>query len=334
MRPDLLVLAADLIKREEPFALATVVRREPPISAQPGDMALITQEGAFHGWLGGSCTKPTVLREALRALADGRPRLIALSPDPASDRRPGVAVFPMNCHSGGSVDIYVEPVLPPLRLAIFGLSPLAQALSRLAKAMGYGVDAVNPAADRSSFPEADRVLTDLEAPERLRQRQAQSARLFAVVATMGERDEEATLCALAVEPAYLAVVASPRRFAQIRETLLARGATAESLERIKNPAGLDIGARSPEEIAVSILAEIVRVRNAKAGEISLAEAGRLTEQERDPVCGMTVKVSTALHRAELHGRTYYFCCSGCRERFLAMPENYTTGAAAGSGGAA
>ena len=329
MRSDLLVLAADLVQREEPFALATVVRREPPISAQPGDMALITQEGAFHGWLGGSCTKPTVLREALRALADGMPRLIALSPDPASDRRPGVAVFPMNCHSGGSVDIYVEPVLPRPRLAIFGLSPLAQALSRLAKAMGYAVDAVNPVADRGSFPEADRVLTDLEAPERLRQRQPHSTRLFAVVATMGERDEEATQCALAIEPTYLAVVASQKRFAQIRETLIARGATAESLEWIKNPAGLDIGARSPEEIAVSILAEIVQERNAKAGELSLPQAGRSTEQERDPICGMSVEVSTALEHAEFQGRTYYFCCAGCRERFLAAPQRYAASAETG-----
>ncbi len=333
MRSDLLVLAADLVAREEPFALATVVRREPPSSAQPGDMALITREGAFHGWLGGSCTKPTVLREALRALADGMPRLIALSPDPASDRRPGVAVFPMNCHSGGSVEIYVEPVLPPVRLVIFGLSPLAQALSRLAKAMGYAVDAVNPASDRSSFPEADRVLTDLEAPERLRQRHARSARLFAVVATMGERDEEATLCALAVEPAYLAVVASPRRFAQIRETLIARGAPAESLERIKNPAGLDIGARSPEEIAVSILAEIVQVRNAKAGQLSLPpEAGRFSGQERDPICGMVVEVSTAIEHAEFRGHSYYFCCAGCRERFLATPERYAAFAETGGAG--
>lgn len=333
MRSDLLVLAADLVQRGEPFALATVVRRESPFSGQSGDMALITRSGSFHGWVGGSCTRPTVLAEALRALADGVPRLIALSPDPSSDRRPGIAFFPMTCASGGSVDIYVEPVLPSPRLVIFGLSPVARALSRLAKAMGYAVDAADPAADRATFPEADRVGAEWKAPEAPGQPPPQGPRIFAVVATMGERDEEATLAALGLEPAYLGVVASGKRFGQMRETLLARGASPESLERIKSPAGLDIGARTPEEIALSILAEIVQAESLQREEHGSVETERSTaREERDPVCGMTVEVSTAAARAELHGRTYYFCCGGCRERFLAMPERYT--AAAGPGGAA
>ncbi len=324
MRPDLLILAADLLRREEPFALATVVRRQPASSAQSGDMALVTAAGEFHGWLGGSCTQPTVVREALRALADGAPRLIALSPDPGTERRPGVLVFPMTCHSGGSVDIYIEPVSPPPRFLIFGLSPVARALSRLAKAMGFAVDVADPGADRATFPEADRLWTELPAGGSPR------GGSFAVVATMGERDEEAVLAALSAEPAYLGVVASGKRFAQIRQTLLARGVSADRLARVKSPAGLDIGARTPEEIAVSILAEIVQSRrreNAKteaAGAVPAAMA-----EERDPVCGMTVEVSSARHRARLLGREYYFCCGGCREKFLTAPERY--GAVAGSG---
>jgi len=159
MRTDLLLLAADLSRRSEAFVLATVVRREPPSSARVGDSALVTQGGTFHGWLGGSCTQPTVVREGLRALADGRPRLIALSPDPAADRRQGIEAFPMTCHSGGSVDIYIEPQLPAPRLVVFGLSPVAPAHTRVARAMGYSVDAVDPGADRVAFPEADRVFT-------------------------------------------------------------------------------------------------------------------------------------------------------------------------------
>ena len=152
---------------------------------------------------------------------------------------------------------------------------------------------------------------------------SQHARLFAVVATLGQRDEEATMSALAVEPAYLGVVASRRRFAEIRETLVARGAFPDALDRVTNPAGLDIGARSPEEVALSILAEIVQVRRA-AGETR--DAVRLepapSEDERDPVCGMAVVAATARHQSEYGGRTYYFCCSGCRERFVAGPERY------------
>jgi len=324
MRAELLVLAAELAKRGELFALAIVVRRERASSAQPGDMALITEDGDFRGWLGGSCTKPTVLREARRALADGLPRLITLSPQAERDNRAGVSVYPMTCHSGGSVDIYIEPVLPPRRLLIFGLSPAARALAVLAKAVGYAVEVADPAANRADFPEADRLFNGPDAPELLSSSKASRARLAAVVATMGERDEEAILTALAAEPAYIGVVASRKRFAQIRASLIARGVSDSSLKRIKNPAGLDIGARTPEEVAVSILAEIVQLRAEREKQNELADVDRSSDEEeqRDPICGMTVAVATAQHRAEFLGRTYYFCCGGCRERFLAAPDRY------------
>jgi xanthine dehydrogenase accessory factor len=326
MRPDLLILAADLVRREQPFALASVVRRQPASSAQQGDGALVTADGIFHGWLGGSCTQPTVVQEALRAIADGRPRLIALSPTPREDRRPGVLVFPMTCHSGGTVDIYLEPVLPQPRLLVFGVSPVAHALALLARAAGFAVDAADPAADRTIFPEADRLWTDLGALA-----PGAGSRTFAVVATMGERDEEALAAALAGMPAYLGVVASAKRFAQIRDTLLARGAHEDSLERVKSPAGLDIGAQTPEEIAVSILAEIVQVRRRLAAEP--AESPGLpvaaASEQVDPVCGMKVTVAGARHTAESAGRTWYFCCGGCRERFLTAPERFSPKAGVG-----
>src|SRR3954463_741038 len=196
MRSDLLQMAADLAQREEPFVLAVVVRRQPASSSQAGDMALITASGAFHGFLGGSCTQPTVVREAKRVLAEGKPRLVALAPDPETARRPGVTVFPMTCNSGGSVDIYLEPVLPAPRLVVFGVSPTARALVKLGKAMGYSVVAVDPAAEPELFPGADQVLTD---PGRAPQLFARShSPRFAVVATLGERDESAIRDALAM----------------------------------------------------------------------------------------------------------------------------------------
>src|SRR5512134_2904535 len=151
MFSDLLALAGRLVEKEEPFALATVVRRQPASSAQAGDGALITTDGTFHGWLGGSCTQPTVVREALKAIADGAPRLIALAPDPQSEKRPGILVFPMTCHSGGSVDIYIEPVLPPARLLLYGVSPVAQSLARIGKAMEFSVHVADPAAEPEIF---------------------------------------------------------------------------------------------------------------------------------------------------------------------------------------
>ena len=284
MRAELLQLAADLAKKGEPFVLAMVVRRESYSSAQQGDMAVITADGAYHGWLGGNCTQPTVKREAQAALADGRPRLVSLSPQP--EERPGVIALPMTCHSGGSVDIYLEPVLPAPRLLVFGESPCARALSRMGEVMGYS-------------------LTGERGPS------------YAVIATMGENDEESLRQALAREPAYVAVVASRKRFAEIRESLLASGVPAKTLEKVRNPAGLDIGARTPEEVALSIFAEIVQLRRtAKAAPAEVAPF------EIDPVCGMKVDVKTAKHTAEHLGHRYFFCNPRCREKFLAKPEQF------------
>src|SRR3954449_2841085 len=319
MRADLLQMAADLAQREEPFVLAVVVRRQPASSSQAGDMALITASGAFHGFLGGSCTQPTVVREAKRVLAEGKPRLVALAPDPETARRPGVTVFPMTCNSGGSVDIYLEPVLPAPRLVVFGVSPTARALARLGKAMGYSVIAVDPAAEPELFPDVDQIVTDLGRAPRLYA--PSKGPRFAVVATLGERDEEAIRDALALSPNYLGVVASRRRFAQMRETLLDRGVAAAALDAIHNPAGLNIGASTPEEIALSILAEIVEQRREeRTGEESERAEAEAEATAIDPICGMTVVIAGARHVAEHAGRSWYFCCGGCRERFLADPE--------------
>ena len=221
MRAEVLQLAAELARRGEPFVLAVVVRREPFTSAQQGDMAVITTDGGYNGWLGGSCTQPTVTREAQLALADGKPRLLSLSPDPTREERPGVKAVAMTCQSGGSVDIYLEPVLPQPRLLLFGASPVVRALARLGEAMGYSADV----AEQSGMVRPD-----------------PRARVYAVVASMGENDEGMVAAALAAEPEYLGVVASRKRFAEIRATLLGRGFEAAALDRIHNPAGLDIGA--------------------------------------------------------------------------------------------
>jgi xanthine dehydrogenase accessory factor len=319
MRRDLIDLAADLARRGEPFALATVVARKAPVSTHVGDTAIVTRDGSFHGWVGGSCTRPTVLAEAEAALADGRPRRVVLDPAPVA-RDDGAHVFPMTCHSGGSVEIHIQPVLPAPHLAVYGVSPTARALARLAKAMGYAVSAVDPMADASAFPQADHIETE---PAGLVVERG-AAPFFAVVATQGQWDEDAILAALAHEPDYVAVVASPKRFGEMR-SLLASRASEAALARVKNPAGLDLGAQSPEEIALSILAEIVkeRPRAAVAASASAATAEAETAVTAiDPVCGMSVAVKGARHRATHAGEEYYFCNAGCRERFIAGPARY------------
>ena len=286
-RHDLLALAASLSARDERFALVTVVRREPPSSARVGDTALVTEGGDYHGWAGGGCTRSTVVRESLRAIADGEPRFLSLSPDAAAAPRAGMLVLPMACDSGGTVEIYVEPVLPVPRLVLFGETPAVQALARIAEAMGYRVE-TGPA----SSMKAAHVL----------------------VATMGDDDVDVLQRVLASEPAYVGVIASRKRFDQVRATLLGRGVSRAALERVAAPAGLDIGARSPEEIALSVIAQIVERRRKSIPEL------KIKEEAVDPICGMTVAVASARHLAEVKGVTYYFCCAGCRTKFLAAAD--------------
>ena len=187
----------------------------------------------------------------------------------------------MACHSGGSVEIYIEPLLPARRLLIFGVSPTAQALARLAAVLGYRVEAVDPEAGEALFPDASRLVTSdgsIEPPGSGQD----AARCCAVVATLGQRDEEAAWAASRLEPGYLGVVASRKRFGQVRETLAARGATPEQLDRIANPAGLDIGAETPEEIALSILAEITRRGRARSRARAAAPNAAATDSEQHP----------------------------------------------------
>jgi xanthine dehydrogenase accessory factor len=333
MHKDVLRLAADLAARGEPFVFAMVVRREPASSAQPGNLAVVTRDGVMHGWLGGSCIQPTVEREARRAMAEGKALLISLTPDPGQDRRPGVVVHPMTCHSGGTVDIYLEPVRPAPRMLVFGLSPTARALSTEGKAMGWAVDVVDPDAEAVDFPGADRVLRELPRDDTATAPRLRSSELYAVVTTMGQRDDDALVAALPLEPTYLGVVASRKRFAEIREAVVGRGVAPEALQRVRNPAGIDLGAKLPEEIALSVLAEIVQLSHAaqRPGApvpAPAAAAAAAEETAIDPICGMTVVVSRARHVAQHAGRTWYFCNPRCRERFLATPERWAAGAEA------
>lgn len=244
------------------------------------------------------------------------------------------------------MEIYLEPILPAPRLTVFGESPTARALLKLAAAMGYSVSApfgggaVAVAAEAGGAGVAGGALeAGVEIAAGIEvvaggpiagaaAAAAASARCFAVVATMGERDEEAIRAALALRPAYLGVVASAKRFAQLRQALLAKGVPGAALDSIRSPAGVAIGAQTPEEIAISVLAEIVERRHAAAAAQGAAEAAS-PAQAIDPICGMTVDIAGARHTAEAGGRTWYFCSGGCRERFLAAPER-----AAASGGAA
>jgi xanthine dehydrogenase accessory factor len=323
MRSELLDLAARLAARDEAFVFCTVVRREPPSSARVGDTALVTPSGEVFGWAGGGCTRSTLLREALRALDDGEPRLLSLSPDAAAEPRAGMVALPMTCKSGGTVELYIEPVLPALRLVVVGSTPAARAAVRIAHAMGYRADVVDPDAQPGDFPAPVRLLPRL-APDVVEH----GAHIL--VAAMDERDFEAIQTALRLRPAYLGVIASRKRFTELRDALAARGVERSLLDTIVAPAGIDIGAHTPEEIALSVIAQIIERRRRGASKEAAgtgATAPQASGEAADPVCGMSVAITGARHTAEVEGRTFYFCCDGCRTMFVAEPAKYRVKAA-------
>lgn len=314
---DIFARAADLRQQGEPFVLATVVWSKSPTSARPGAKGIITSDGALFGWVGGSCAQPTVVREAAKALSDGQTRLLRLDPEGTSDpNRPSLVVAPLTCQSGGTIEVFLEPFLPALQLIVFGQSPVADALIRLGHVMGYRVVAARPGSLESAPNEADLAVDDLDIRSLTARRQT-----VAVVASMGVYDEDAIAAALRAGAGFVALVASRKRFQSARELLAGAGISEELLDRVKAPAGLDISASSPEEIAISILAEVIARRSSLPIPADRG-ASQPVEIAIDTVCGMEVEVATARHIAEFWGTRYYFCCAACQRKFENEPGRY------------
>jgi xanthine dehydrogenase accessory factor len=317
---DWLAEAEALARRGEPFAVATVVRCERPTSAKPGAKAIIRRDGSVSGWIGGSCAEPVAVKEALGALEDGAPRFLVLVGKGGAPlgRADGVREYTMTCHSGGTLEIFVEPVLPKPALVLVGSGPVIETLAGLAAAARFAVTVVEP---ESAAPVGDARVVDALASVPVTPRTA------IVVATHGRFDEDALAEALRSEADYVSLVASPARARVVVESLRGREISEDRLGRLKAPAGLDLGAVTPEEIAVSILAEIVARRRrphppVRPHPLPLAAAPAVA---RDPVCGMTVTIATARHRSEGPEGPVYFCCGGCKDRFDREPGRYGAG---------
>lgn len=255
MLNDYLARAHALASAGQPFVLATVVRAHAPTSAKAGAKAIVTPDGALDGWVGGSCAQPTVVRESLKALADGTPRFLRLGPpETLRGEQPGVIEVPLLCVSGGTLEIYLDPHLPAPQLWLIGHLPVVEALAALARTMKYSVTVVGDGLTREQFPGAERVLpldpAALSVPPGA----------YIVVASHGNYDEPALEVVLNGDAAYVALVASRKRRDAVLDYLRGSGLPPEKLARLKCPAGLDFGAVTPEEIALSILAEIVQLR--------------------------------------------------------------------------
>jgi xanthine dehydrogenase accessory factor len=287
--------AEELAATDTPFVAATIVRVQRPTSVRPGDAALVHGDGTIEGFIGGTCAQSSVRLHAARALETGEPLLLRLVPGSEESRdelqaQEGAVVAHNPCLSGGSIEIFLEPHLPALRLIVVGDSPIARALEEVARAARY--DVVRGGADDVRPHPGDAAV---------------------VVASHGSEEETALARALAAGVGYVALVASPARGAAVREAL---DVPDELRSQLHTPAGLDIGARSPAEIAITILAELVAERHAHPAADAL-RSGVPTRAATaiDPVCGMEVVVADTTLHLDVAGELVYFCCEGCRTTY-------------------
>lgn len=304
----------------EPSAIAIIVRREGQTSGKPGDKALITSKGEVKGWIGGGCTRGIVIKESLASIQEGTPRLVKIQPTEDTPKQNGVSNYKMTCMSGGSVEVYIEPIMPVSQIKIFGRSHIAKALCQVGKAAGFAITVVSDHAEEDMFPQADKIVSLNKFDNKL-----SSGNDFVIVCTQGENDGNSLLAAVKMNTNYIAFVASRKKANSVFLGLKKEGISLEKLSHIKTPAGLDINAKTPEEVAISILGEIIQIK--RSGESNSSSIPSLELEENDdlyinPVCKIPVSKSGAKHVLEHKGEKVYFCCDGCKESFEKEPELY------------
>lgn len=307
--------AHTLSEHKEAYAMVFVVNRQIPSSGKPGDKAIVHQDGTITGWIGGGCTRGIVLKEAALAIQSGKPRLVKISPEGKQESTPGVKHYPMTCHSGGMVELFIEPIMPAPSIIIMGKSHVAMALNGLSQAMGYNVTAISKGADEHIFPGAkifEAYEDDMIGKDS-----------FVVVCTQGENDELALLQAAHSSAQYIGFVASRKKANAVFQYMREHGISIDRLKGIKTPAGLDINAKTPHEVAVSILSEIIQTFR---DEASTGEVENVTLNNDkiyiNPVCGVPVEKATAKHVINYKDKDVYFCCDGCKVQFEAEPDKY------------
>ena len=294
--PELERTAAELAALRRAFVVATVVRAQRPTSAHPGDAAIVHPDGRIDGFVGGACATSTVRLHALRVLETHEPLLLRIRPGGEDEQDPvGMVTVSNPCLSGGELEIFLEPRLPPARIRVIGDSPIAEAMRRVGESLGYEV------APGGEIDADDTAV---------------------IIASHGQGDELAAAAALRMGVPYVGLVASPRRGAGAVELLRQQGFTSEELERLHVPAGLDIGSRTHSEIALSIYAQLVSLR-IEVGTTGVAPLAPPSETAMvDPVCGMVEPPRAGWQRVEHDGREYAFCCSGCLGAFQLDPGRY------------
>jgi len=304
----------ELKSKGESFCIAIITNIEKPISGKPGNKIIIKENGEVLGWLAGGCSQPLVVEAAKEAMQRGEPRTIKISPEISENTNSELIEYQMSCHSGGSMEVYLEPIMPNTHIIIYGKSAVAKAIVKISKAMQYKTTVLAPDAVLQEFDAPDLFSTQFTLPDI-----PINKNTFAIISTQGEDDELALQESIKANIPNISFVASSKKLEGLKEILQLKGLTADQIARIKSPAGIDIKAKLPEEIAISIVAEIVEI----------IRSGKTTEAKDetydftvDPICGMKVQIDSAGFSYEYDNTTYYFCCDGCRELFMSKPETY------------
>jgi xanthine dehydrogenase accessory factor len=321
-----------LRRDRQSFATATVVGRRAPVSGHLGDRAIVYADGRMEGFVGGACSREIVRKQALEVIRARRGRLVSIRPDATANEAsdPEHIFVSMTCVSEGALDVYVEPNMRPRRLVIVGMTPVAQALARLAIALECDVVRIVESREQSDVePEAAALGFAVGSLESLQDVVKEgSGEAAVVVASQGHYDEQALEAALRAGAVYVGLVASRKRGGAVKTWLQESG--VPDVDTVRYPAGIDLGARTAPEVALSILAEIVQDRpdrtiSEDAGRQSATDKGAAAVAQQiavDPVCGMEVEIATAGHTADVEGSTYYFCCAQCRARFVKDPSAF------------
>ena len=300
--------AVELVEAGESFTMATVVWRQAPSSGQHGSRAIVTAQGELFGWIGGACAEPILLREARRVLEEGNASLVWLGQPEDLEKMhvpKGVMTIPISCQSDGALQIFIEPVMAAPHVVIVGRSPMAVTLLDLVRDLGWRGDLI----DAAEFGPAQ-----------------VSASSAVIIATQGHGDEDVLALALESEAAFIGLVASAKRGRVVREFLAEHGGDLDKLARVQVPIGIDLGHTGHREIAVSILADLVRRRASGELKPSIVAGLDIVEPTTaiDLVCGMTVDAVAKNRPFEYGGVTYYFCAPGCRKAFEKDPDSFIT----------
>jgi xanthine dehydrogenase accessory factor len=313
----------ELRKKQVPFAIAIVVRREAPSSGKTGDKAIIDQYGEIIGWVGGGCVRAIIIKEAEDALKTGKARLVRIGKSLQPSHQEAVMEYKMTCQSEGTVEVFIEPELPQPHLVVMGQTAIAKALVKLARAAGYRVTAVAADARPDTFEKPDELITRYN----LEQVVTTPATAI-VVATQGDQDEAALEQALGKDHGYLGFVSSRKKAGTVMNYLQAAGHPEAAIAGIKSPAGIDIDAKTPPEVAISILAEIIANKSMQGTSGGFTRFDQTREEAGkskfyiNPVCGVPVDTQSPKHVLEYKGEKVYFCCDGCKVKFEADPEKY------------